>query len=54
MDDFTGRVVAPCGATEEIYRSCKNPIVVGGGKSDLDSATAVAKRGLAPVLVLRH
>jgi len=38
MDDFTGRVVAACGATEENYRSYKNPIVVGGGKPGLYSA----------------
>ncbi len=54
MSDFAGRIVASCDVTDAIYEQSKHPIVVGGGKSALDSATGAAKRGLSPTLVFRH
>lgn len=54
MDEFSGRVIPSCDATTEIYNACKHPVVVGGGKSGLDSATAAAQLGLMPTLVVRR
>jgi len=54
MDQFAGRIIPSNEATTEIYKACKHPVVVGGGKSGLDSATAAAKLGLMPTVVVRR
>ena len=54
MDEFSGRVIPSCDVTTEIYNACKHPVVVGGGKSGLDSATAAAQLGLMPTVIVRR
>ena len=54
MADFAGHIVASCDVTDATYEQSEHPVVVGGGKSALDSATSAARRSLSPTLVFRH
>ena len=54
MADFAGRIVPSCDVTDAVYDDSKHALVIGAGKSALDSATAAARRGLKPTLVYRH
>jgi len=54
MDKFAGRIIPSHEVTAEIYAESEHPVVIGGGKSGLDIATAAAKLDLMPTLVVRR